>query len=74
MSEKSFYEKNKDSILKSREKHKDKYLEYMRNYKRKKYQEENKQIIQERLEKRINKFLKEADKLGFKVYKNDIIV
>lgn len=68
----SFYEKNKESILKSREKNIEKYKEYMREYqrqRRQKIKQENGDydIIQQRLEKRINKFLLEAQKLGFDV-------
>jgi hypothetical protein len=65
------YKTYKDSIYKSREKNKDAYKEYMREYQKKRYHEKNKDIIEERLTKRINKFLIEADKLGYTVLKNE---
>lgn len=63
----SFYEKNKESILKSREKNKEKYNEYMRKYQKNK---KNK-INEDKIQKRINKFLIEAEKLGYSVNKKD---
>lgn len=70
----SFYEKNKEAILKSKEKNIEKYKEYMREYQKQrrikiKIEKGEYDLIQQRLEKRINKFLLEAKKLGYNVQK-----
>jgi len=75
--EQSTYQKNKASILKSREKNKDKFLEYQREYQKKRYNE-NSTIIEkkmERLNKKLSKLEIEANKIGYtlvKIFNNDI--